>query len=61
MYGWGGSLSVPGHPTNLDNSRAYHTCKWWRKGGAVVQGLEQRCYGAESRRKAVSSRLSFAI
>ena len=37
MYGWGGQLSVSGHPTNLDNSRAYYACKWWGKRGAVVE------------------------
>ena len=61
MYGWGGQLSVPGRPINLDNSRAYYALKWWGKGGAVVEWLERRGYGAESRRKVVSSRLGFAI
>ena len=41
--------------------RAYYACKWWGKRGAVVEWLERRGYGAESRRKVVSSRLCFAI
>ena len=44
-------------PTNLDNSRAYYACKRWGKRGAVVEWFERRGYGAESRRKVVSSRL----
>ena len=61
MYGWGWYLSVPGRPTNLDNSRTYYACKWWGKRCAVFEWLERRGYGAESRRKGVSSRLGFAI
>ena len=61
MYGWGGYFSVPGRPSNPDNSRAYYACKWWGKRGAVVEWLERCGYGAESRRKVVSSRLGFAI
>ena len=52
-----GNFQFPGRRTNLDNSRAYYACKWWCKRGAVVEWLERCGYGAESRRKVVSSRL----
>ena len=42
-------------------SGAYYACKWWGKRGAVVEWLEWLGYGAESRRKVVSSRRGFAI
>ena len=45
----------------MDNSRAYYARKWWGKRGVVVEWLERCGYGAENRRKNVSSRLGFAI
>ena len=55
---YSGTLT-PTAPTaiRLWDTFTYFACKWWGKRGAVVEWLERRGYGAESRRKIVSSRL----